>query len=149
MLFALTTVPADCQNSRVGGRPRRRDCALALSGLSRRRLRHRIDVCHGWRPGAEYGSGRIACDRRTQRRTRSAQPELKDFFVLSPYAVCRTDTSRCRRVKARGMQIARYENGKLVERWGSPDELGILKHRREDQLICGEVHAFETVAGAR
>jgi hypothetical protein len=25
------------------------------------------------------------------------------------------------------MQIARYENGKLVERWGSPDELGILK----------------------
>jgi hypothetical protein len=25
------------------------------------------------------------------------------------------------------MQIARYENGKLVERWGSSDELGILK----------------------
>ncbi len=32
-----------------------------------------------------------------------------------------------RRIKARGMQIARYENGKMVERWGSSDELGILK----------------------
>ena len=32
-----------------------------------------------------------------------------------------------RRVSARGMQIGRFENGKLVERWGSSDELGILK----------------------
>ena len=32
-----------------------------------------------------------------------------------------------RRIKARGMQIARFENGKAVERWGSSDELGILK----------------------
>ncbi len=32
-----------------------------------------------------------------------------------------------RRIKARGMQIARFENGKIVERWGSSDELGILK----------------------
>lgn len=32
-----------------------------------------------------------------------------------------------KRVSARGMQIGRYENGKLVERWGSSDELGILK----------------------
>jgi steroid delta-isomerase-like uncharacterized protein len=30
-------------------------------------------------------------------------------------------------VKARGMQIARFEDGKAVERWGSSDELGILK----------------------
>lgn len=30
-------------------------------------------------------------------------------------------------IKARGMQIARFENGKIVERWGSSDELGILK----------------------
>ncbi len=30
-------------------------------------------------------------------------------------------------VKARGVQIARFENGKMVERWGSSDELGILK----------------------
>lgn len=27
----------------------------------------------------------------------------------------------------RGMQIGRFEDGKLVERWGSTDELGILK----------------------
>jgi len=32
-----------------------------------------------------------------------------------------------KKVKARGMQIARFENGKIVERWGSSDELGILK----------------------
>jgi len=32
-----------------------------------------------------------------------------------------------KRIKARGMQIARFENGKMVERWGSSDELGILK----------------------
>lgn len=32
-----------------------------------------------------------------------------------------------RRMKARGMQIARFENGLIVERWGSSDELGMLK----------------------
>lgn len=30
-------------------------------------------------------------------------------------------------IKARGMQISRFENGMMVERWGSTDELGILK----------------------
>ncbi|WP_347157314.1 ester cyclase [Pontibacter chitinilyticus] len=30
-------------------------------------------------------------------------------------------------IKARGVQIARFENGKIVERWGSSDELGMLK----------------------
>lgn len=30
-------------------------------------------------------------------------------------------------IEARGMQISRFEDGKLVERWGSSDELGILK----------------------
>ncbi len=30
-------------------------------------------------------------------------------------------------IAARGVQIARFENGKIVERWGSSDELGILK----------------------
>lgn len=29
--------------------------------------------------------------------------------------------------KIRGMQIGRFENGKLAERWGSSDELGLLK----------------------
>ena len=32
-----------------------------------------------------------------------------------------------KRIKARGVQIARFEDGKMVERWGSSDELGILK----------------------
>lgn len=30
-------------------------------------------------------------------------------------------------VSFRGMQISRFENGKMVERWGSSDELGLLK----------------------
>jgi len=30
-------------------------------------------------------------------------------------------------IKARGLQISRFEDGKMVERWGSSDELGILK----------------------
>ena len=32
-----------------------------------------------------------------------------------------------RRISARGVQIARFEDGKLVERWGSSDQLGILQ----------------------
>jgi steroid delta-isomerase-like uncharacterized protein len=32
-----------------------------------------------------------------------------------------------KKIQARGMQIARFERGKIVERWGSSDELGILK----------------------
>lgn len=30
-------------------------------------------------------------------------------------------------IQARGVQIARFVDGKMVERWGSSDELGILK----------------------
>lgn len=30
-------------------------------------------------------------------------------------------------IKIRGMQISKFEGGKLVERWGSTDELGLLK----------------------
>ncbi len=29
-------------------------------------------------------------------------------------------------IRIRGMQIARFENGKMVERWGSSDELGLM-----------------------
>jgi steroid delta-isomerase-like uncharacterized protein len=32
-----------------------------------------------------------------------------------------------KRIQARGMMIARFEGGKIAERWGSSDELGILK----------------------
>lgn len=31
------------------------------------------------------------------------------------------------RIEVRGIQIGRFEDGKIVERWGSSDELGILK----------------------
>lgn len=30
-------------------------------------------------------------------------------------------------IEVRGMQIGRFEQGRMVERWGSSDELGILK----------------------
>lgn len=32
-----------------------------------------------------------------------------------------------KKIRARGVQIARFERGKIVERWGSSDELGILR----------------------
>ena len=32
-----------------------------------------------------------------------------------------------KRIEVRGMQIARFEDAKIVERWGSTDELGILR----------------------
>jgi steroid delta-isomerase-like uncharacterized protein len=37
-----------------------------------------------------------------------------------------------RRVRARGMQVTRFEDGKIVERWGSADEMNLLK-----QLLDG------------
>ena len=32
-----------------------------------------------------------------------------------------------KKIKARGLQISRFKDGKIVERWGSSDELGILQ----------------------
>lgn len=32
-----------------------------------------------------------------------------------------------RQISARGVQVARFENGKIVERWGSSDQLGIMQ----------------------
>lgn len=32
-----------------------------------------------------------------------------------------------KKVKIRGMQISKFSNGKMVERWGSSDQLGILQ----------------------
>ncbi len=31
------------------------------------------------------------------------------------------------KIEVRGLQIGRFENGQIVERWGSSDELGILR----------------------
>ena len=44
-----------------------------------------------------------------------------------------------KKVSARGLQIGRFENGQLVERWGSSDELGILKQLGVDLAVPGEV----------
>jgi steroid delta-isomerase-like uncharacterized protein len=32
-----------------------------------------------------------------------------------------------RKIKIRGMQISKFKDGKMVERWGSSDELGMLQ----------------------
>ena len=32
-----------------------------------------------------------------------------------------------KRMKIRGMQISKFKEGKMVERWGSSDELGMLQ----------------------
>ena len=32
-----------------------------------------------------------------------------------------------KRVSVRGLQISRFEDGKIVERWGSSDEMGLVK----------------------
>lgn len=32
-----------------------------------------------------------------------------------------------RKIKGRGVQVARFEDGKMAERWGSSDQLGILQ----------------------
>ncbi|MGB3183555.1 MAG: ester cyclase [Cyclobacteriaceae bacterium] len=37
-------------------------------------------------------------------------------------------------IKARGMQVGRFVDGKLKERWGSSDELGILKQIGANQV---------------
>jgi predicted ester cyclase len=37
-----------------------------------------------------------------------------------------------KRIKARGVQLSRFENGLMVERWGSSGELGILKQLGQD-----------------
>lgn len=44
-----------------------------------------------------------------------------------------------KRVEVRGVQIGRFEDGKIVERWGATDELGIL------QQLGAKVSAPETV----
>lgn len=42
-----------------------------------------------------------------------------------------------RQIKARGVQIARFENGLIVERWGSSDQLGILQQIGVNPVAAG------------
>lgn len=51
-----------------------------------------------------------------------------DFMGIAPTG---------RAISARGVQISRFEHGKLVERWGSSDELGILKQIRAEPARAG------------
>lgn len=39
-----------------------------------------------------------------------------------------------KKIEVRGVQIGRFEDAKIVERWGSTDELGILKQIEADQV---------------
>lgn len=39
-----------------------------------------------------------------------------------------------RKISARGVQIARFQNGQMVERWGSSDQLGILQQIGADPI---------------
>jgi steroid delta-isomerase-like uncharacterized protein len=41
-----------------------------------------------------------------------------------------------RQIKARGLQIARFQNGQIVERWGSSDQLGILQQIGVDPIAA-------------
>lgn len=40
------------------------------------------------------------------------------------------------RISARGVQIARFQNGQIVERWGSSDQLGILQQIGADSIAA-------------
>lgn len=42
-----------------------------------------------------------------------------------------------RRISARGVQIARFEDGLIAERWGSSDQLGILEQIGEPMMPQG------------
>ncbi|MGI9184818.1 MAG: ester cyclase [Solirubrobacteraceae bacterium] len=39
-----------------------------------------------------------------------------------------------KKIEVRGVQIGRFEDGQIVERWGSSDELGILKQLGVDPV---------------
>lgn len=46
-------------------------------------------------------------------------------------------------VSVRGMQIARFEAGKIVERWGATDELGILRQLGVDPTASQSTGAHQ------
>ena len=46
-------------------------------------------------------------------------------------------SSTGKKVKIRGMQFPKFKDGKMVERWGSSDELGLLTQLGATQLSRG------------
>ena len=54
--------------------------------------------------------------------------------IAFPYTLTGTQTGPLmgfaptgKKIKIRGMQISRFKDGKMVERWGNSDELGMLQ----------------------
>jgi steroid delta-isomerase-like uncharacterized protein len=74
---------------------------------------------------------------------RTAFPDLKvslealvadDDSIAFAYTITGTQTGPLlgipptgKKIKIRGMQISKFKDGKMVERWGSSDELGLLQ----------------------
>ncbi|MBA2278317.1 MAG: ester cyclase [Chloroflexia bacterium] len=54
-------------------------------------------------------------------------PCHRRFTIDGPLGVFLGVAATGVKITARGVQIGRFENGKLVERWGSSDQLGILQ----------------------
>lgn len=91
---------------RSGPRPRWLHVLLPGAGLGVSRRSYRAGA-HGCR--RRPCRSRVRLDRHSQGR---------DFQGVAPTG---------KRIEARGMQIGRFEKRKIVERWGSTDELGIMR----------------------
>lgn len=44
-------------------------------------------------------------------------------------------TATNKKIEVRGMQISKFRNGKMIERWGNSDELGILRQIGADVMV--------------
>ncbi|MGH3565722.1 MAG: ester cyclase [Pseudonocardia sp.] len=53
-----------------------------------------------------------------------------------------------RRIEVRGVQIGRFSNGQIVERWGSTDELGIMQQLGAVPVPGGELSLVDQVKAA-
>lgn len=97
-------------------------------------------VDHDPAPGQEPGPDGLI---QFHEKLRAAFPDLSvtveqmvadDDNVAIAYTIAGTHEGKFmgipptgRPVKARGMQVSRFQNGQIVERWESSDELGILQ----------------------
>ena len=51
-------------------------------------------------------------------------------------------------IEVRGMQLSRFENGQIVERWGSSDELGIMQQLGAEVALKGGLAKLADRLGA-